>query len=172
MISLNWSSVSRMVKLGLQAHQFGVHAQDLGADRMERAEPRHALMRAGEHAHPLAHLARRLVGEGDRQDLVRPRAAGGDQMGDAGGQHAGLADAGAGEHQHRPVERLDGCALFRVQPLEIGRDPAVPGAGDARRRFERRKGFRLGIVGRLRHGTNQVAGNVRGATGFVEPLKA
>jgi hypothetical protein len=35
----HWSSVSRMVKFGLQARKFGVAAQDLHADRVERAEP-------------------------------------------------------------------------------------------------------------------------------------
>jgi hypothetical protein len=36
-------------------------------------------------------------------------------MGDAGGQHAGLAGAGAGQHQNRAVERLDGVALLRIE---------------------------------------------------------
>ena len=51
-----------------------------------------------------------------------------EQMGDAGGQHAGLADAGAGEHQHRPVERLDRAALLGIEPVEIGAAPGAPGA--------------------------------------------
>ena len=40
-------------------------------------------------------------------------------MGEAGGQHAGLAGAGAGEDQHRPVERLDRGALLGVQLVEV-----------------------------------------------------
>ena len=43
------------------------------------------------------------------------RLAGGDQMGDAGRQHAGLAGAGAGQHENRALGRLHGGALFRVQ---------------------------------------------------------
>ena len=52
---------------------------------------------------------------------LRPRAAGGEDVGDAGGQHARLAGAGAGQHQHRAVERLDRLALLRVEAREIVR---------------------------------------------------
>ena len=48
-------------------------------------------------------------------------------VGDAGGQHARLAGAGAGQHQHRAVQRLDRLALLGVEAVEIGR------AGPARR---------------------------------------
>ena len=52
---------------------------------------------------------------------MRPRAAGRQDMGDARGQHARLAGAGAGQHQHRPVERLDRRALLGIEPVEITR---------------------------------------------------
>ena len=42
-------------------------------------------------------------------------AAGQQDMGEARGQHPGLAGARAGEHQQRPVQRLDGGALLGVQ---------------------------------------------------------
>ena len=43
-------------------------------------------------------------------------------MGDARGQHPRLAGAGAGEHQNRPVERLDRLALFGIERGEpVGR---------------------------------------------------
>ena len=66
-----------------------------------------------------------------------PGAAGGEDVGDAHGEHAGLAGAGAGQHQHRAVERLDRQPLFRIEPGEIGRAAAAacaraampPGAG-------------------------------------------
>ena len=46
-------------------------------------------------------------------------------MGEARRQHARLAGAGAGQHQHRAVERLDRLPLLRVQPGEIGAGAAA-----------------------------------------------
>ena len=40
-------------------------------------------------------------------------------MREPGGQHAGLAGAGAGQHQHRPVDRLDGTTLRLVEAAEV-----------------------------------------------------
>ena len=109
-------------EIGFEPDHLGVPAQDLDADGMERAEPRHALDHAADDvADAGLHLARRLVGEGDGQDLAGPGAAGGEDMGDAHGEHAGLAGAGAGQHQHRAVERLDREPLFRIEPGEIRR---------------------------------------------------
>ncbi len=106
----------------LEPHKLGMPAQDLGRDRMERAEPGHALgHRTDEDRDALLHLPRGLVGEGHRQDLVGFCAPGGDDVGDAGRQHARLARARAGQHQHRPVEGLDGLPLFRIEAGEIGR---------------------------------------------------
>ena len=109
-------------EVGLQADQLGVAAQDLHADRMERAEPRHALDHLADHrADAQLHLARRLVGEGDGEDFGGARAAEREDVGDARGQHARLAGSGAGEHQHRAVQRLDRGALLRIEAGEIGR---------------------------------------------------
>ena len=121
-ISRTWSSVSRMVKSDLQPGQLGVAAQQLDADRMEGAEPRHALDRlADQQADALLHLARRLVGEGDGEDLRGEGEAERQDVGDAGGQHARLAGAGAGQHQDGALGGLDGEALLGVQPFEIAR---------------------------------------------------
>ena len=49
------------------------------------------------------------------------RAAEIEDMGDAGGQDAGFAGSGAGQHQHRPVQRLHRLALFGIEIGEIGR---------------------------------------------------
>ena len=155
-------------EVGSEAHELGVHAQDLDADRMERAEPRHALVRAGEDAHPLAHLARRLVGEGDGQDLVGPRPAGGDQMGDAGRQHPCLADARAGENEHRPVERLDRGELLGVQPLEIGGKPRRR-AMNALAWRERRESLGFGRIGGLSHGANHAPATSRAQPALSRP---
>ena len=148
--------MSRMVKSGFKPDQLGVAAQDLHADRMEGAEPRHALDHLADHrADAALHLARRLVGEGDRQDLARPRAAGGEDVRDARGQHARLAGAGAGQHQHRPVQRLDRLPLLGIEVGEIGRAAraAARARGDA---------ARLGVGGNV----SSLRGSGSGMRGF------
>ena len=96
-------------------------AQDARGDRMKGAEPE-AVGGAPDHRlEALAHLARRLVGEGDRQQFGRKSAAGGEDMRQPRGQHPGLAGAGAGQHQDRAVDRLDRAQLRLVEAGEIGR---------------------------------------------------
>ena len=46
------------------------------------------------------------------------RRVGGDQVGDPVGEHAGLARAGAGEDQQRPLAVRDRLALGLVEPRE------------------------------------------------------
>ena len=106
-------------EVGRQADERRVRAQHPRAQRMERAEPQPFHRTAEDRADPLAHLPRRLVGEGDRQHLAGRGAAGEQQMGEAGGQHARLAGAGAGEHQQRPVERFHRFPLGLVQAGEV-----------------------------------------------------
>jgi hypothetical protein len=101
--------------------RFGMAAQDAGGERVEGAEP-HPVGGAPDHRlEPLAHLARRLVGEGDRQHLAGIGAAGAEDVGKPGRQHPGLAGAGPRQHQHRPVDRLDGAALRLVERGEKAR---------------------------------------------------
>jgi len=108
-------------EIGLQSDQLGMPPEDFHADGVEGAEPGHALDDAAHHgADPLLHLARGLVGEGHRQDFGRPGALGGEDMGDAGGQHAGFAGSGARQHQHRAVERDHRLALFGVEVVQVG----------------------------------------------------
>src|SRR3546814_1372763 len=67
-------------------------AQHLRGDAVEGAEPLHALDRVADHPpDALAHLARRLVGEGDGEDFGWPRAARRDDVREARGQRRGLA---------------------------------------------------------------------------------
>ena len=73
-----------------------------------RAEPRQ----------PRAHLARGLVGEGDREDLVGAHRARRDLPGDPPRDRRRLPGAGAGEDADRPAHRLGSTPLLRVQPLE------------------------------------------------------
>ena len=109
-------------EIGAQAHQLRMAAQDLGADGVEGAEPLHAFGDgADDGGDALAHLPGGLVGEGDGEDLRRIGLAGGDQVRDPGREHAGLAGAGAGEHENRPFGGLHGGALLRVQAVQVGR---------------------------------------------------
>ena len=107
---------------GLQAHDLGVPAQDLGGDGVEGAQPAQALgLGPKDGTEALAHLPRSLVGEGNRQDLPGPGPAGGEDVGQARGQHPGLAGTGTGQHQDGPVDGLHSLTLFGVEPLEVVR---------------------------------------------------
>ena len=117
-------------EIRLEADQLGVPAQDLHADRMEGAEPRHALDHAADDlADAVLHFARRLVGESDRQNLARPGAAGRQDVGDTHGQHPRLAGACPGKDQHRAVEGFDRKPLFGIQSGEIAGGAGRRGAG-------------------------------------------
>ena len=75
-------------------------------------------------------------------------------MGDARRQHARLAGAGAGQHQHRPVERLDRGALLGIEAVEVGRWGGRWGRHGAQgpRRVGYTRGRRVGRLGGLRSG--------------------
>ena len=131
----SWSSVSRIVKLDGQPDRLGVAAQNARGERVKRAEP-DAFGGAADHRfEPLAHLARRLVGKGDRQHFAGIGAAARQNMRETGRQDAGFPGAGAGQHQHGAVHRRDSPCLRLVERGEqrirsIGR--RVAGSDDAR----------------------------------------
>ena len=109
-------------EVGSQPGKLRMAAQNLGAQRVEGAEPLHALHRAADQcADALLHLAGGLVGEGHRQNLARPGAAGVEQMRQPRGQHPRLAGAGARQHEHGAIKRLHGFALRLVQVLKVRR---------------------------------------------------
>lgn len=145
-------------EIRFQADELRVTAQDFGADRVERAEPGHAFRHGAQQSpDPFLHLTGGLVGEGHRENVGRPGAPGGDEMGDARGEHARLAGTGAGKHEQRPVERLDRLALLGVQAGEIGGIAHHGGAGTRgqstafrrrRRGITARRCAGLGIVGK------------------------
>ena len=106
--------------VGFQADQFGVPAQDLGGDGVEGAKPAQVFGRpADDRADAPTHFARRLVGEGDGQQLPGARLADSQQVRQPRGQHPRLAGSGPGQHQHRPFDRLDRLALLGVEASEI-----------------------------------------------------
>ena len=116
----SWSSVSRMVKLLCSPTSSAWRRSILAAT--EWKVPSHGMpfdAVAQDSPDPLAHLARRLVGEGDGENLARPGAARRDQVREPRGQRRGLAGAGAGEHEHRPLGGEHRLALRLVEPFQI-----------------------------------------------------
>ena len=82
----------------------------------------------------LAHLAGGLVGEGEGEHGARVHAALAEQPGDARGQDAGLAAAGAGHDEDRAVRRGDRarCASFKFARMSFTAGSA-PARGQATR---------------------------------------
>ncbi len=103
---------------GGEAEPLRLAAQDPYARAVEGHDPHGVGPRSDELLDALLHLAGGLVGEGDRQDLARVDPALGQQVGDAVGQHAGLARTGTGNDEQRGAGVHDGCALLGVQPVE------------------------------------------------------
>ncbi len=81
-------------------------------------ERRHAPPAGGREA--ITHLRRRLVREGDDQDVRRPDGFRGQRIGDAARDHAGLARPGSGQDAERTADRGHRFALGRIQVGEQG----------------------------------------------------
>ncbi len=107
--------------------------QQSRADRMEGARPHPRGFRAKQPRDAFLHLARRLVREGDRQDMPRIHAVVLHQTRDARGEHARLARPRARKHEHGAVA-VDHCfVLCRIQAREhlrfaAGQDAGHPGS--------------------------------------------
>ncbi|MCS6911033.1 MAG: hypothetical protein NZM11_10800 [Anaerolineales bacterium] len=82
---------------------------------MESADSQPAQVAAEQLLHAALHLFSRLVCKRHRQDVPGRDAEVLDEVGDAVGEHARLAGAGAGQHQSRPRRRGDGLMLLRVE---------------------------------------------------------
>jgi hypothetical protein len=70
---------------------------------VEGADPRLGVAVRDQLVDALRHLARRLVGEGEGEDLLGTRLLAGDEVGDAAGEDGGLAGARAGHDEQRPA---------------------------------------------------------------------
>ncbi len=79
---------------------------------METISPRVAINQAPD---PLLHLPGGLVGKGDRRNVSPRNAQVLDQMGHLAGDHAGLATAGAGQHQQGAIRVADSFTLSGVE---------------------------------------------------------
>ena len=116
-------------EVGRQADRLAVAAQQPGGDGVEGSAPDASRAAAGPRAsrsaehvfHPAEHLGRRAAGEGQQQDAPRVDAPG-DQPGDAMDERGGLAGAGAGHDQQRPVVmrgRLRCCGFSSASSSSI-----------------------------------------------------
>ena len=97
-----------------------VAAQHPRADGVEGAHGHLPPFVADEGEDALAHLRRRLVGEGHGQDLPGRHALDADEIGDAMRQDARLAGAGAGQDEQRSARRRDGAGLLGVEAGDDG----------------------------------------------------
>ena len=69
---------------------------------------------------PLFHLARRLVGEGDGENLGGECFASRNHVGNTGGENACFARSGTRENKNGAVNCFDRTALLGVQSVKIG----------------------------------------------------
>jgi len=74
--------------------------------------------RQDEILHPAPHLAGRLVGEGHREHVARVDALDAEEPRDPVSDDARLAAAGAGQHQHRALDRLHRLPLHGIERSE------------------------------------------------------
>ena len=98
--------------------QIGVRAQNPRADGMERAAPERRQFLPQQIRDAPHHFAGGLVGERQQQDAVGGNALF-EQIGDAIGERAGLARAGAGDDERRAGRRGDGGELLRIQLARV-----------------------------------------------------
>lgn len=113
-----------------------VRAQQAMGEAVEGADPHARRIDPEQLLDAVAHLRRRLVGEGHRQDAVGRGVLDLDQPGDPVHQHAGLARAGAGEDQLAAQRRGHGLALRVVEGVQQEGEVVVhrgilPGRGKA-----------------------------------------
>ncbi|MNM29021.1 hypothetical protein D3C81_395510 [compost metagenome] len=91
-------------------------ADDVQAQVVERTHGQAtAFARAQQGGDPLLHLARGLVGEGHRHDVLGTDAAVLDEVGNLARDHAGLARACTGEHQKRAADIVTGFLLPGIE---------------------------------------------------------
>jgi hypothetical protein len=85
---------------------------------VEGGDPHRPGAGTDERGDALLHLAGRLVGERDGEDLAGLHVPLGDQVRDAVGQHPGLSRPRAGDDEQRTAGVEDRLALLRVQTVE------------------------------------------------------
>jgi hypothetical protein len=146
-------------------------AQDPHARGVEGGHPHQPGARADQRGHPLLHLAGRLVGERDRDDLARVDVPLGQQVRDPVGQHPGLAGAGTGHDEQRRTGVHDRLPLWAVQADQQGLGVDPPGRRTLRLRLVRgRRGGRTeGQLGVFRKGSHLGVKSIPGVRQHRQP---
>ncbi len=111
----------------LQANGFTVDTEQAVGHRVERAAPDTGGMGSGlgpgdpsDGVGPSDHLLGGPAGEGEQHDAARVDARA-DQVSDAVGERLGLARAGSGDDENRPVAGRRRRPLLRVQIIQPGK---------------------------------------------------
>ena len=101
---------------GLQTQRGGLTTQHAHAEAVESRNPHVLGARADQRLNTFTHFGGSLVGECDGEDLAGGRAVGCEQVGDAVGEHAGLAGAGARDDEQGRAGVQHGFFLAFVEP--------------------------------------------------------
>ena len=105
---------------GLQAQGGGLTAQHAHAEAVEGRDPHVLGARTDQRLDTFTHFGGGLVGEGDGENLAGGRAVGCEQVGDAVGQHAGLARASTRDDEQGRAGVQYGFFLAFVEPCGEG----------------------------------------------------
>ena len=98
----------------------GVKINDLGGNAVDGAELRRlGAVRPEQTGKALLHLLCGGFGIGHGQDASSGDAPAAEHISQAGHQHRGLAAAGHGQEQHRPVHGVDCFRLLRIEPQGV-----------------------------------------------------
>ena len=104
-----------------ETEHLGLTTKDPHTRRVKSADPHPLGGSADQALDTLAHLGGRLVGEGDRENLARPRLPTLEQAGDPSGQHARLTGAGTGHDEQCGPPIQNRLTLLRIESIEEGR---------------------------------------------------
>ena len=137
LMALCESCTSRIWKPCGRPASFQCARRNRVAQAVEGADPHAAHVHRQHRRQPRQHFLGRLVGEGHRQHPAGRHLPRVQQPGDARGQHAGLARAGAGQDQRRLRRQRDRRQLLGVQVVQQLADAGVDGCGGTLRRVHR-----------------------------------